>query len=72
MEEELINLDNMARKRKSLSIFKHDGMVRMSLLIIIEHRFFEYTMLLIIIASTVQLAIDNPLNNPQSTLSQGL
>ena len=29
-------------------------------------------MLIIIVISTVQLAIDNPLNNPDSTLSRGL
>ena len=39
---------------------------------LVTHPFFEYFILFIIIVSSITLAIENPLNNPHSTLSKSL
>ena len=65
-------MDKLERRKKSLNYFTHDGIVRRTLTYVLTHPIFERIILSIIIVSTVQLSIDNPLNDPNSFLSQSL
>jgi hypothetical protein len=71
-EEERLFLDKLERRKKSLNYFAHDGIVRITLTNLLTNPIFERAILAIIIISTIQLAIDNPLNDPQSVMSQSL
>jgi voltage-dependent calcium channel L type alpha-1D len=62
----------LERRKKSLNYFPHDGIVRKTLAKILTHPIFERAILSIIVISTIQLAVDNPLNDPKSILSQSL
>lgn len=50
-------------------LFKYNSDFRQFSRRFVKHKFFEWTMLSIIIISTVQLAIDNPLDDPNSVMS---
>jgi len=52
----------------SLNLFTYDGRFRQFVMNFVAHRYFEYLMVVIILLSTVQLAADNPLSNPDSAL----
>ena len=65
-------MDKLERRKKSLNYFTHDGIVRRTLTNVLIHPIFERIILSIIIISTVQLSIDNPLNDPNSFMSQSL
>lgn len=56
----------------SLFIFKYESITRQLCLKIIDYRYFETIMMIFILVSSVQLGIDNPLNDPDSTLSKVL
>lgn len=64
LEEEKVFQDKLERRKKSLNYFAHDGIVRKTLSTILSHPVFERIMMTIIVISTIQLAIDNPLNDP--------
>lgn len=64
-----LRLDDIQHSlRPSLNYFEFEGRMRQACLKIATHRFFEWGMLVIIILSTVQLALDNPLNDPNSSI----
>jgi hypothetical protein len=50
----------------SLNFFSHGGFFRQFVMNFVRHRYFEYSMVVIILISTVQLAADNPLSDPES------
>jgi Ion transport protein len=49
-------------------LFRFDSSFRKALVNMLNHEYFERVMLFIIVVSTVQLAIDNPLSDPGSDL----
>lgn len=51
----------------SLMVFSVDNKFRVLTYKIIHHKYFEYLILIIIQISTIQLAIDNPLNDPEGS-----
>jgi hypothetical protein len=54
----------------SLLLFKYEGTIRQWFLKIINHPYFETYMLIIILLNTIQIAIENPLSNPNTSLSK--
>lgn len=58
--------------KPSLNYFKFNGMLRSTIRKIIETEKFEWIMLVVICISTVQLAVDNPLDNPDSGFKTAL
>ena len=40
--------------------------------VLVDNKYFEYTILSAIIVSSIHLALDNPLNNPKSTYAKVL
>lgn len=52
----------------SLYLLKDDNKFRELLFKIVTSKKFEYFIFFIILASSVQLALENPLNDPQGTL----
>ncbi len=49
-----------------MNLFSYSGHFRQYVMNFVTHRYFEYAMVVIILISTVQLAADNPLSNPDS------
>ena len=72
LEEEMQMKDSMMRQQPSLFLFRFDGPIRRGLNIVLKHEYFERVMLFIIVASSLQLAVDNPLDNPESTFQRTL
>jgi hypothetical protein len=64
--------DLIMRQRPALYIFEFDGIIRRFLRSMLINEFFEQVMLFIIIISTIQLAIDSPLSDPNSKFQQVL
>lgn len=64
--------DDKMQKSSSLYIFAYQSLVRRVTRIIVKHRVFESIILVIIIISFAQLALDSPLNDPNSSLSYAL
>ena len=59
------NIDNLIYlEGKSLWLFKMDNKLRRILFDIVTAKYFDYFIVLVIFVSAVQLAMDNPLNNP--------
>ena len=56
----------------SLCIFSKDNWIRKIDNKIVTHSYFDYFILLIIVISSITLALENPLNDPNSRLSQNL
>ena len=56
----------------SLCIFSKDNWIRKIDNKIVTHSYFDYFILLIIVISSITLALENPLNDPNSKLSQNL
>jgi hypothetical protein len=56
----------------SLMIFSVKNPIRMYAYRLIHLKLFEYLILIVINISTIQLAIDNPLNDPAGILEQNL
>ena len=67
-EEAKVN-DDMRRQTPSLFLFKPENKLRRFLQKVVSHAYFEHVMLAAIVASSIQLAIDNPLNDPQSKIA---
>eukprot|EP00347_Sterkiella_histriomuscorum_P013804 403363301 len=61
--------DDSQQKTPSLYIFKNDNKIRKFCKKYTTHKKFESVMLFIILISSVQLAVDNPLNDPESIVS---
>ncbi|ETL93484.1 hypothetical protein L917_08354 [Phytophthora nicotianae] len=59
-------------KGTSLFIFTEDSRVRQWTLKLIVHPYFDSVVLCLVTVSSITLAIDNPLQNPESTLATGL
>ena len=59
-------------RRRSLNIFPFDGKIRQTIRRITEHPSFEWVMVGVIIICTFQLALDNPLLNPNDLLPKVL
>jgi hypothetical protein len=57
---------------KSLEIFSVDNSFRRFVYRLISSQVFENIILVVILVSTVQLALENPLNDPEGTLSKSL
>ncbi|KAG4062064.1 Sodium channel protein type 4 subunit alpha B [Phytophthora cactorum] len=66
--------EGMAHRQKgnSLFIFSEDSRVRQWTLKLIVHPYFDSVVLILVTVSSITLAIDNPLQNPESTLATGL
>lgn len=67
--DEAKRLDQERFETPSLLLFKYEGALRARLLSIINHPRFETYMLLIITINTIQIAIENPLSNPNTSLA---
>ena len=57
---------------KSLMIFEPDNYLREIANTVVKHKYFDSFILLIIVMSTVTMAVDNPLNDPNSVLAYNL
>lgn len=57
---------------RSLCIFKANNVLREQIYRLVTSQYFDYFILLIIIISSIQLALDSPLENPESTKQQTL
>jgi Ion transport protein len=51
-------------------LFKFDGIIRKICHKVVEHHHFENVMIFVTIISSIQLGVDNPLNDPDSTFSK--
>merc|ERR1719440_434121 len=51
---------------KSLGLFGQDSWIRQVSAIIVDHPTFDNTVLILIVISSVLLAMDSPLNNPDT------
>ena len=56
----------------SLCIFTKNNWIRKIDKKIVMHPYFDYFILLVIVISSITLALENPLNNPNSRLSMNL
>lgn len=59
-------------KGKSLFLFSIESYFRRLIYKIVNHSIFETLILLVIVVSTVQVAMDNPLNDPNGRLTKTL
>lgn len=57
---------------KAIGLFPHDSRIRIVAALVVEHRFFDRGVLFLILVSSVLLAIDSPLLNPDSNLKKCL
>lgn len=57
---------------KSIGIFAHDSRLRIVAALVVEHRYFDRGVLFLILISSVLLAIDSPLLDPNSSLKKTL
>jgi hypothetical protein len=62
--EELRRIDQEKIESPSLYVFKYDSSIRKTLIMTVESSYFENVMLIFILISCLQLAIDSPLNDP--------
>ena len=69
-QEELRKIDQDLYESPSLLMFTYDGAIRKLCTKIIEHRLYERIMFIFTIGSSIQLGIDNPLNDPDSLFSK--
>ena len=67
-----IKAEFMQMSGRSLEIFSVDNCFRRFIYRLITSQAFENIILVVILASTVQLALENPLNDPQGTLYKSL
>ncbi|CDW81684.1 voltage-gated ion channel superfamily [Stylonychia lemnae] len=65
-----IKQDKLEQKRPSLQIFQPKNKFRRFCKKYCKHKNFEGLMLFIILISSIQLAVDNPLNDPDAILSK--
>lgn len=75
MQKESASITTRSEEHKSgrsLCIFHRKNIVRRIDKKIAEHPYFEYFILVVIIISSITLALENPLNNPDSKLSKSL
>jgi voltage-dependent calcium channel T type alpha-1G len=57
---------------KSLNIFDETNKFRILLYKIVTHRFFDYIIISVIVMSAIQLALDSPIGDPESSLKKSL
>ncbi len=69
-QEQLKIIDQELFEEPSLHVFRYKDFIRQICLKIINHKKFENIMILITILSSIQLALDNPLNDPDKILSK--
>lgn len=70
--EEQARLEKERQESKSLHLFSFDNTVRVTLNAILNHRNFEWLMIILILINSIGLALDNPLNDPESDFSFNL
>jgi hypothetical protein len=72
MDEELVDQLQIIRPNRSLYIFSHKNPIRIFTNRIITYKHFDNVVIALIIISSIILALDNPLKDPESDLSQTL
>lgn len=70
--EEQARLEKERQESKSLHLFTFDNPLRVALNSILNNRNFEWIMIILIIINSIDLALDNPLNDPKSDLSYNI
>lgn len=71
-QEEMRKMDQDQYEQPSLYVFKYESCIRQICMKVVHHRHFENIMLIFTIISTIQLGIDNPLNDPVSRFSKAI
>ena len=69
LKRQKIEMEKM-KELEALNFLKYSSPLRQTLIKIVESEIFEWVMIVIIFANTVELALDNPLNDPNSRLVQ--
>ena len=70
--EEQARLEKERQESKSLHLFSFDNPVRVALNATLNHGYFEWIMVILILINSIDLALDNPLNDPESDFSYHL
>jgi hypothetical protein len=65
-------LEAEMRRNSSLFVFSQGNPVRIVARRIIDFRYFDTIIIILIVLSSIFLALDNPLNDPESGLSETL
>ena len=69
---ELNEDEELEEKMRSLYIFKKTYRIRKFCIRIVNWKYFDYLILALILGSTIQLSLENPLNDPNGSLQKTL